>query len=34
MGRKLGTHIENIIAYNYLVSKLGVKRLLTGSRDT
>ena len=34
MGRKLGTYIENINAYNDLVSKLGVKRLLTGSRHT
>jgi hypothetical protein len=33
MGRKLGTHIENINAYN-LVSKLGVKRLLTDSGHT
>ena len=32
MGRKLGTHIDNISAYIDLVSKLGVKRLLTGSR--
>jgi hypothetical protein len=34
MGRELGTHIENINAYNDLESKVVVKRLLTGSRHT
>jgi hypothetical protein len=34
MDRKPGTHIKNIKTYNDLVSKLGVKRLLTGSRHT
>lgn len=33
-GQRTWQHIENINFYNYLVSKLGVKSLLTGSRHT